>query len=108
MNDAVLSMRVPGRGAPSTANSLTSIPLKTQQEMKSAVHHELIKRMDLEKLAFIQENRAARLQLLSLIQQLIGEQGIPLSAVERDRVAAESWMRSSGWGRWSRCCRTQR
>jgi pilus assembly protein CpaF len=45
--------------------------------------------MDLEKLAFIQENRAARLQLLGLIQQLIGEHGIPLSAAERDRLAKE-------------------
>jgi pilus assembly protein CpaF len=63
--------------------------VKTQQELKSAVHHELIKRMDLDKLAFIQESPAARQQLLGMIQQLLGEQGVPLSAAERDRLAKE-------------------
>ncbi|MHB1856220.1 MAG: CpaF family protein [Acidobacteriaceae bacterium] len=66
-----------------------SVSLKTQQEIKSAVHQELIKQMDLEKLAFIQENPAAKRQLMNLIHQLIGEQGIPLSATERDRLAKE-------------------
>ncbi len=86
MADAVVSMRVLERAAPPVA---ASVSLKSQQEIKSAVHHELIKRMDLEKLGFIQENRAARLQLLGLIQQLIGEQGVPLSANERDRLGNE-------------------
>lgn len=88
MADAVLSMNVRDRGT-IQAPLPKSVPLNTQQEIKSAVHQELIKRMDLEKLAFIQENRAARMQLLGLIQQLIGEQGVPLSATERDRLAKE-------------------
>ena len=89
MADAVLSMSLPDRG-PLLAQYLpNSVSLKAQQALKSAVHHDLLKRMDLEKLAFIQENRAARLQLLGLIQQLIGEQGIPLSGVERDRLSKE-------------------
>lgn len=89
MADAVLSMSIPDRSAVISAPLPKSVPLSTQQEIKSAVHHELINRMDLEKLAFIQENRAARMQLLGLIQQLIGEQGIPLSGAERDRLAKE-------------------
>lgn len=88
MADAVLSMTTPDR-----ANLMSSLPksvsLKAQQELKSSVHQELIKRLDLEKLAFIQENRTARLELLRLIQQLTSEQGIPLSAAERDRLANE-------------------
>lgn len=88
MADAVLSMTTPDR-----ANLMSSLPksvsLKAQQELKSSVHQELIKRLDLEKLAFIQENRTARLELLRLIQQLTSEQGIPLSASERDRLANE-------------------
>jgi pilus assembly protein CpaF len=87
--DALLSMSLPDRAALLSTPLPKSVSLNTQQEIKSAVHQELIKRMDLEKLAFIQENRAARLQLLGLIQQLIGEQGIPLSAAERDRLAKE-------------------
>jgi pilus assembly protein CpaF len=86
MADAVLSMKIPERAVSPVANSVS---LRMQQEIKSAVHQELIKRMDLEKLGFIQENRAARLQLMGLIQQLIGEQGVPLSALERDRLANE-------------------
>ncbi|MGH9616652.1 MAG: CpaF family protein [Acidobacteriaceae bacterium] len=66
-----------------------SISLKAQQEVKTAVHQELIKRMDLEKIPFIQENAAARRQLMELIHQLLGEEGIPLSAAERDRLAKE-------------------
>ena len=62
---------------------------KQQQELKSAVHQELIRRLDLEKLGEAQETRSGQQQLLSLIQQIITEQTVPLSAGERDRVATE-------------------
>src|ERR1700757_4198916 len=62
---------------------------KQQQELKSAVHQELIRRLDLEKLGDAQESRVGQQQLLSLIQQIINEQNVPLSAGERDRVANE-------------------
>lgn len=88
MADAVLSMSIPERSVLPVSPGKT-VSLKTQQELKSAVHQELIKRMDLEKLGFIQENFAARQQLFGLIQQSIGEQGIPLSGAERDRLAKE-------------------
>ncbi|MDR5729609.1 MAG: CpaF family protein, partial [Terriglobia bacterium] len=88
MVEAILPMTTPDRRSLPTPLP-PSISLKTQQEIKSGVHQELIKRMDLEKLPFIQENQAALRQLMNLIHQLIGEQGIPLSAVERDRLAKE-------------------
>lgn len=62
---------------------------KEQQGLKSVIHQELIKRLDLEKLGAIQETRAGQQQLFSLIQQIIGEQSIPLSSSERDRLAQE-------------------
>jgi len=62
---------------------------KEQQELKSAVHQELINRLDLEKLGEAQETRAGQQQLFILIQQIITEQGVPLSSSERDRVAQE-------------------
>jgi pilus assembly protein CpaF len=65
------------------------LPLTRYHELKSAVHHELIKRVDLEKLGVLQGQRNGQGQLLSLIQQLIGEQGVPLSAIDRDRLAQE-------------------
>ncbi len=88
MADAVVPMTTPDRSALPTPLP-QSVSLKAQQEIKSAVHQKLIKRMDLEKLAFIQENRAARQQFLTQIQHLVGEQSVPLSAAERERVARE-------------------
>ena len=59
------------------------------QQIKTAVHKELIKRVDLDKLAGMQETVAAQQQLFVVIQQIIGEQGVPFSAVERDHLAQE-------------------
>jgi pilus assembly protein CpaF len=56
--------------------------------LKAAVHQELIRRMDLEKLAAIQvDDVSGRQQLLAVILQLIAEQSVPLSAPDRDRLA---------------------
>jgi len=60
-----------------------------QQQIKTAVHKELIKRIDLDKLAGMQETVAAQHQLYQVIQQIIVEQGVPLSANERDHLAQE-------------------
>ncbi len=85
--DANLRSNGPGlRTAVPTARPLRE---KEQQELKSAVHAELINRLDLEKLGEAQETRAGQQQLFALIQQIIGEQGVPLSSSERDRVAQE-------------------
>ena len=65
------------------------VPEGVQQQLKTAVHTLLIQKLDLEKLGEIQETRAAQQQLFTMIQQLLGEQGIPLSATERDRLAQE-------------------
>ncbi len=61
---------------------------RSQQEVKSAVHRALINKLDLEKLFFMEDARA-RQQLLGVIFQLVSEQGIPFSAMERDRIANE-------------------
>ncbi len=57
--------------------------------LKSIVHQELIQRLDLEKFAAAQDTRAGQQQLLTVIQQIIGEQRIPLSGAERERLAQE-------------------
>ena len=61
---------------------------RAQQEVKSAVHRELINKVDLEKLLFMQDTRA-RQQLLAIILQLVAEYGVPFSASERTRLANE-------------------
>jgi pilus assembly protein CpaF len=60
-----------------------------QQQIKTAVHKELIKRVDLDMLGQMQEKGTAQHQLFLAIQQIINEQGVPLSAIERDRLAQE-------------------
>ena len=83
-------------GVPSNSNRLAAqgrpgraIADSVQQQIKTAVHKELIKRVDLDKLGEMQETRAAQQQLFVVIQQIINEQGVPLSASERDRLAQE-------------------
>jgi pilus assembly protein CpaF len=62
----------------------------TRNALKTAVHHELIRRMDLEKLAAIQSDETGgRQRLLSIILQLIGEQSAPLSTLDRDHLAQD-------------------
>src|SRR5579875_2191817 len=84
--DAALRGNGPGLRTASNARPLRE---KEQQELKSAVHQELINRLDLEKLGEAQETRAGQQQLFILIQQIITEQGVPLSSAERDRIAQE-------------------
>jgi pilus assembly protein CpaF len=60
-----------------------------QRHIKTAVHKELIKRVDLDKLGDMQEAQALQHQFFVVIQQIINEQGVPLSATERDRLAQE-------------------
>ncbi len=65
------------------------VPEFVQQQIKSAVHKELINRVDLNKLSSLNDDRAGQQQLFGLIQQLLQEQGIPLSSTERDRLAKQ-------------------
>ena len=79
--------------ATSRATSVLDHPLKpllgrAVQDVKSAVHRDLIKKVDLEKLLFMEDTRA-RQSLLTLILQLVSEQGVPFSASERERLANE-------------------
>ena len=83
------NLRTTSPGLRTAAPNARPLREKEQQELKSAVHAELINRLDLEKLGEAQETRAGQLQLLALIQQIIAEQGVPLSSMERDRVAQE-------------------
>ena len=69
--------------------SVRTVGDTVQQQIKTAVHKELIKRIELDKLAEMQETVAAQQQLFAVIQQIIAEQGVPLSANERDHLAQE-------------------
>jgi pilus assembly protein CpaF len=84
-----LSINVTTRVVPPIVRTAKPVAGKVQQEIKSAVHQELIKRLDLEKIGFMHENRAAQQQLFVVIHELIAEQTVPLSSAERERLAQE-------------------
>src|SRR6195952_496156 len=90
MSENVLQMTGTGRPlnmAPSRGYAaITDADMHT---LKTAVHHELIKRMDLDKLAVMQNDPGGRQKLLTTISQLVGEQTIPLSALDRETIAKE-------------------
>jgi pilus assembly protein CpaF len=85
---AIINGSLP-RNPPQAMRGTRGVPEGVQQQLKSAVHTELIQRLDLEKLDEIQQTRAGQQQIFVLIQGILTEQGIPLSAAERDRLAQE-------------------
>lgn len=89
MADAVIRINAPFRHVGSDQRLTRGAPLVSHHELKSAVHHELIKRVDLEKLGNGEGDRLGQVQLMGVIQQLIAEQGTPLSTTDRDRLGQE-------------------
>jgi pilus assembly protein CpaF len=61
---------------------------KAYQEMKSALHRDLLSRIDLEKLNYL-DNNHARSQIHAVIQDLVSRSNTPLSASERERLSRE-------------------
>jgi pilus assembly protein CpaF len=64
-------------------------PVDGSQQLKATVHKELIRRLDLGKMSQFTETREGQQQLFAMLQQLLTDQGTPLSAGERDRLAQE-------------------
>jgi pilus assembly protein CpaF len=83
------SLSAGSRIIPPIVRTPRPVAQKIQQEIKSAVHQGLIKRLDLDKVALMHQNRGSQKQLLEVIHQLIDEQSIPLSLAERERLAQE-------------------
>jgi pilus assembly protein CpaF len=61
---------------------------KAYQEMKSALHRNLLSCIDLEKLNYLDDNHA-RNQILAVIRDLVSHSNTPLSASERERLSRE-------------------
>jgi len=93
MPENVLQMTGSGKHALAMALAPTrahaALGEEAMHQLKTAVHHELIKRMDLDKLAAMQNDPGGRQRLLSTISALVGEQPVPLSAMDRDGIAKE-------------------
>jgi pilus assembly protein CpaF len=98
MTDASLLNAVPRSVLTSGVRPARGIPESLQNQIKSAVHKELIQRLDLERLGGMGQDRGKQAQLFTLIQQLVSEQGVPLSSPERDRIAQEVLDEVFGFG----------
>ncbi len=61
---------------------------RVYQEIKSALHRDMLAKIDLEKLRNLQDVRA-RQQILAVIQDLMTQLDTPLSMVEKDRLCRE-------------------
>lgn len=91
MSQNLLQMTSPTNSMPTLPDiRLHSVLGETaMHEIKTAVHHELIKRVDLEKLSCMQTDASGRQKLLFTISQLVDEQNIPLTAMDREGLARE-------------------
>jgi pilus assembly protein CpaF len=100
MAELSMYMTPPARTGVATEVRVTAVLGEAaHQTLKAAVHNELIRRMDLEKLAEIQADvLGGRQRLLTVILQLIGEQSIPLSTADRDQLAQEVLDEVFGFG----------
>jgi pilus assembly protein CpaF len=75
-------------GSTWTAPRNVGISARGYQELKTTLHRELLNRLDLGRLTSL-EDAKAQAQVLDVIRDLITEQEIPLSTIERDRLARE-------------------
>ena len=91
MSDISLFMTSPTRSPVATDVRVnTVLSEKARNAVKTSVHHELLRRIDLVKLSAMQADvKEGREQILGIIARLIAEQSVPLSAVDRDELARE-------------------
>jgi len=91
MADQTLVMTGPPRAQAAVVEIRSSLHLadSARYQLKTDVHHELIKRVDLEELAGLQNDPSGRSKLLATISQLVAEQNIPLTAADRDSISKE-------------------
>src|SRR6185369_14283205 len=75
-------------GGAQSVGAAREIAPQAYQELKTSLHRDLLNKIDLEKLAYVQDNRA-RAQILGIIQELVATLNVPLSSIERDRLSRE-------------------
>ncbi len=97
MAESVLNIAALPRLPIDRKERVPQIPSKGAQDLKSAIHRELINKLDLDKLMLLPDGRTKQ-QLLGVIHQLVGQQEIPLSAIERDALAREVMDEVFGFG----------
>ena len=83
-----MSFGFPTTSTPQPAGNGSAPPHKSYQELKTALHRDLLSKIDLEKLTSLQDVRA-RSQVQAVIYDLINAASVPLSGGERERICRE-------------------
>src|SRR5690242_18997134 len=82
----------------SQASQIATAPsYKSYQELKTALHRDLLNKIDLERLTTLQDVRA-RTQVQAVIYDLIGAANVPLSGTEKERICREALQEVFGLG----------
>ena len=67
---------------------MAGLSFKAYQELKSSVHRDLLNKVDLERIASMRDGRI-RGQVFSVIQDLVVDLDVPMSAPEREKLSRE-------------------
>jgi pilus assembly protein CpaF len=64
------------------------LDFRVYQDLKTGIHHDLLNKIDLEKVATVRDDRTRR-QVFAVIQDLVSNLKTPLSGSERERLSLE-------------------
>ena len=74
---------------PVEGRSQSTLSENAKHELKMQVHQGLLRRSDLERLNAMQAESGGRQRLLAIVLDLLAEQLVPLSGLDRDQIAGE-------------------
>src|SRR5215470_2304145 len=77
-----------GNGFGGDARARGGVDFRVLQELKTGIHHDLLNKVDLEKVATVRDDRTRR-QVLAVIQELIANLKTPMSGPEKERLSLE-------------------
>src|SRR5580693_2279483 len=80
--------------------------LRVYLELKNVIHHYLLNKVDLERIAAVPDERT-RAQVLAVIQDAVSRLKAPLSGADKEQLSLEILDEMFGLGRLSHCCKTQ-
>src|SRR5581483_12014525 len=84
----MISQAAPNLAVSGEQKKRGGLDFKLYQEMKSGIHRDLLNKVDLERVATLRDDRTRR-QVLSVIQELVGNLKTPLSGPEKERLSLE-------------------
>lgn len=88
MNQSMFSSPVPGLIPAGELKKHGGLDFKVYQDVKTGIHHDLLSKVDLERVATQRDDRTRR-QVLAVIQDLVSNLKVPMSGPEKERLCLE-------------------